>query len=85
MKKLPGFVLKPLARWLADHPKTLFIAALIYIVSPIDVLPEALLGPLGFLDDLIMIAVPFLIREYGKKLNDKRRAPTPDVVETHLE
>jgi uncharacterized membrane protein YkvA (DUF1232 family) len=27
------------------------IGALVYLVSPIDVLPEAMLGPLGLLDD----------------------------------
>ena len=27
------------------------IGALVYLVSPIDVLPEALLGPIGLLDD----------------------------------
>jgi len=85
MKSVTGFVLRPLARWLADHPKVLFVSALIYIISPIDLFPEALLGPLGYMDDLLMIALPFLIRRYGQKENDKRRAPTPDVVDTHLE
>ena len=27
------------------------IGALVYLVSPVDVLPEVMLGPLGFLDD----------------------------------
>jgi uncharacterized membrane protein YkvA (DUF1232 family) len=27
------------------------IGALVYLASPIDVLPEAMLGPLGLLDD----------------------------------
>ena len=34
-------------------PRALFamVGALIYLVSPIDVLPEVLLGPIGLLDD----------------------------------
>ena len=29
--------------------------AIIYILSPVDVLPEALLGPIGFIDDLMAL------------------------------
>ncbi len=32
------------------------ILSLIYIVSPLDFVPEALLGPLGFTDDALVIA-----------------------------
>jgi len=27
----------------------------IYIISPIDIAPEAVLGPLGFIDDILLI------------------------------
>jgi uncharacterized membrane protein YkvA (DUF1232 family) len=30
----------------------LLLAALIYIISPIDLIPEAIFGPLGLIDDL---------------------------------
>ena len=33
-----------------------FIGALVYGVSPIDVIPELLTGPLGFADDLAVLA-----------------------------
>ncbi len=32
------------------------VAALVYGVSPIDVIPELLTGPLGFADDLAVLA-----------------------------
>lgn len=39
-------------------------AALIYLVSPIDVLPEALLGPIGLVDDagILAVAVAFVLK-----------------------
>lgn len=39
---------------MSDYIKENFtiILSLIYIISPIDLIPEALLGPLGILDDL---------------------------------
>lgn len=85
MRALTGVLLRPLARWLAAHPKVLFIGALVYILSPVDFLPEAILGPIGYLDDLIMLLLPFIIREYARQPEPTRRPPTPDVVDTHLE
>ena len=40
---------------------------LIYLFSPIDILPEAVLGPLGLVDDAAAIAL--LIRFYWKNKN----------------
>jgi len=31
----------------------IILLALFYIIFPIDILPEALLGPLGYIDDLV--------------------------------
>jgi uncharacterized membrane protein YkvA (DUF1232 family) len=33
------------------------LACLAYLISPIDVLPEAVLGPFGLPDDLIVIII----------------------------
>lgn len=38
------------------NEKAKLILAIAYFISPIDLLPEALLGPLGFLDDLALSA-----------------------------
>jgi uncharacterized membrane protein YkvA (DUF1232 family) len=39
-----------------SHEKAKLILAIAYFISPIDLLPEALLGPLGYLDDLALSA-----------------------------
>lgn len=36
------------------------IAAVIYILSPFDLLPEAILGPIGFIDDAVVIGFVLL-------------------------
>lgn len=36
--------------------RTLIGGALLYFVTPIDLMPEAVLGPVGFLDDLVLAA-----------------------------
>lgn len=41
------------------------VLGILYVLSPIDIIPEAILGPLGFADDAAMLA--FLM----KKLYDK--------------
>jgi len=38
------------------NEKAKLILAIAYFISPIDLLPEAILGPLGFLDDLALSA-----------------------------
>lgn len=57
---LPNMI-KLIARLLRDErvptSTKLFAAGMtVYLVSPIDLLPEALLGPLGAVDDLILAA-----------------------------
>ena len=38
------------------NEKAKLVLAIAYFISPIDLLPEAMLGPLGFLDDLALSA-----------------------------
>ncbi len=42
--------------------KAKFIAVIAYFISPIDLLPEFLLGPIGYLDDIALTA--YVINEY---------------------
>jgi len=42
--------------------KAKFIAVIAYFISPIDLLPEFLLGPLGYLDDIALTA--YVLNEY---------------------
>lgn len=70
MQDLP-FLLRRLLRDIRDPQRTLpfFIRArvylamavsVIYVLSPVDIIPEGLLGLIGFLDDLIIIFMCFL-------------------------
>lgn len=45
-----------------------------YVLSPIDLLPEILLGPLGFVDDLLIV---------GTALSRMMNRVHPDVVRSH--
>lgn len=46
----------------------LFLGA-IYILSPIDFLPEALLGPVGLIDDVIVGMIVFLVVMGGQDID----------------
>jgi len=48
----------------------ILILSLIYILSPIDILPEFLLGPLGILDDVTLV-IFLLIKAMADHRNDK--------------
>ncbi len=54
--------------------KAIAIAGLAYVVSPIDLLPAMIFGPLGFLDDLFVVAACL-----SRLLNQVH----PDVVRSH--
>ena len=43
----------------------LILLVAIYILSPIDLLPEAFLGPLGYLDDIGLLA--YLVKQLIKR------------------
>ena len=74
--------IQPVARFLAKHPKLLVAAAVIYLISPIDAAPEVLLGPLGYLDDLVVLILPYIVLEYARRI--KERPDKPDSIDTTL-
>jgi uncharacterized membrane protein YkvA (DUF1232 family) len=68
-----------LARLLRDPrvprgPKLVALLGLGYVLSPIDLLPEVLLGPIGLVDDLLVVTACL-----SRLLNDIH----PDVVRSH--
>jgi uncharacterized membrane protein YkvA (DUF1232 family) len=68
-----------LARLLRDPraplgPKLLALLGLGYVLSPIDLVPEVLLGPIGLVDDLLVVSAAL-----SRLLNDVH----PDVVRSH--
>jgi uncharacterized membrane protein YkvA (DUF1232 family) len=71
--------LESLARWLAAHPRGMIIAAFVYLIVPMDLFPEVFLGPVGYLEDVAVLLLPYLIREYVKKLDVRKKAEGPYV------
>ncbi|KAL0437913.1 UNVERIFIED_CONTAM: E3 ubiquitin-protein ligase [Sesamum latifolium] len=70
MQDLP-FLLKRLLRDVMDPQRSLplvirarvylaMLVSAIYVISPVDIIPEALLGIFGLLDDLIIVFICFL-------------------------
>jgi uncharacterized membrane protein YkvA (DUF1232 family) len=72
---------KSMIRWAAQHlarlfvryPKLFVMVTLIYLISPVDFIPEGLLGPVGFLDDLLFLFLPFFLRESIKGYEEKNK------------
>ncbi len=54
--------------------KVKLISAIAYFISPIDFLPEAFLGPIGYMDDLAIAAYV---------LNDMLNAIDPQIIRKH--
>jgi uncharacterized membrane protein YkvA (DUF1232 family) len=61
------------------HPGLLTILALGYIISPIDLLPEAFLGPIGGIDDLIVLVGSIYLSQMLRQRRERarRRRPPP--------
>jgi uncharacterized membrane protein YkvA (DUF1232 family) len=55
-------------------PKLVALIGVGYVLSPIDLLPEVLLGPIGLVDDLLVVSACL-----SRLLNDVH----PDVVRSH--
>lgn len=64
-----------LEEFVEKRPILCVLIVIVYVVSPIDVLPEALLGPLGYFDDaLVTIAAVALLKRAAKTRLAKRAA-----------
>ena len=78
---MANFSLESIYNWYRDlvrNPKYrwwVIGASLVYLLSPIDLLPEALLGPLGLVDDMVIITV--LATELAGVLRDRVSAKKP--------
>jgi membrane-associated phospholipid phosphatase len=64
--------LRPIADFLVARPKLMWGLVIFYLISPIDVIPEALLPFIGWMDDLAVIILPFLLRR------NQSSKPKPD-------
>ena len=56
---------------------------ILYFISPIDLIPEALLGPGGYIDDIVLSAyiINLLINETSKEIVYKHWAGEGDILE----
>lgn len=63
--------------------KTKLLMIIAYFISPVDLIPEIMFGPLGFLDDLALAAYALnsLINETSEELVRKHWAGDDDVLE----
>ena len=66
-----------------SNKKLKLLAAIAYFISPIDLLPEALLGPVGYLDDIAVAAYILndLINEVDSQIVRKHWAGEQDVLD----
>ena len=58
---------RKIIEFLTERPKLLFIVAIVYFVCPIDLFPEAIVGPMGYLDDVMFLALGAVVWRYFKK------------------
>jgi len=66
-----------------SNKKLKLLAAIAYFISPIDLLPEAFLGPVGYLDDIAVAAYILndLINEIDPQIARKHWAGEQDVLD----
>ncbi len=60
-----------LARFFVQRPWLLISCVVLYVVVPVDLVPEVFLGPIGYLDDLFVMLLPLVLREFVKKHDPK--------------
>jgi uncharacterized membrane protein YkvA (DUF1232 family) len=78
--QIPATLVQRIARFLAQHPRWMLALAFIYLLSPVDLVPEVLLGPFGYLDDVIVLLLPHIIRSYVRRQDE-----SPEVYDTTAE
>jgi uncharacterized membrane protein YkvA (DUF1232 family) len=72
-KRTMGF-LRRIWQGATRKERLVLVLALVYLISPFDVLPEALLGPIGLTDDLAALGVLLsLVRRIRLRLPDAAR------------
>ncbi len=71
MKRLTRSIVDFVAR----RPGVALLLAGLYLLSPIDIVPEALLGPLGFVDDILLLVLSLVPAAVKRR---RRRTITHD-------
>ena len=65
--RLAGFLLRRLLASYERHPRLFLLVVALYVLSPVDLFPEAFVGVVGYVDDLIVLFLPLLLRHYLKR------------------
>src|SRR5947209_2789053 len=71
-----------LAHWAVAHPRWVVAFTLIYLISPFDLVPEALVGPVGYLDDFVVVLLPLVARAYVKRRAADPRSSAPGKIDS---
>ncbi|WKZ30487.1 MAG: DUF1232 domain-containing protein [Candidatus Dojkabacteria bacterium] len=54
----------------------MLVAAIIYLLLPIDIIPESLFGPLGLTDDISLLVIELIRRFFvSRKENSNENSP----------
>ncbi len=61
------WLVQRLADFFHRHPVLLLLVVIVYFVSPLDVLPEALLGPVGLIDDILVLIGSMYLRRLSRQ------------------
>ena len=72
---------RALLRFVTEHPGLTLVLAGLYLLSPVDLLPESLLGLLGLVDDFIVlvlaVVLPSVLRSRRSGRHGQEPAPPP--------
>lgn len=79
MKKL---IVTPLLNFFGRHPLLFWTLVIVYILVPIDIVPEAFSGMLGAVDDALVVIAAFIL---GRRLKEKHAPKKVDVIDTTAE
>ena len=63
--------LQRLADFFSKRPKLLIALVLVYFISPFDLVPEAWVGPLGYIDDFFILLLPLFLRRLVQNRSQK--------------
>lgn len=74
-----------LVRWLSRHPLLAAGIVVVYVLSPFDILPEALAGPAGYLDDAMLLLAGLTLRQLLRRRRDAPAGRPPDAIDTTAE
>jgi uncharacterized membrane protein YkvA (DUF1232 family) len=61
------------AMYFYRHPRTLIALVILYVIMPFDLIPEALVGPIGYVDDFLVMLLPLLLRGYAQRLENAEK------------